>query len=442
MPSKISLQVQNLTEDWVRKINQSPVHWVKLIDPPEHDPFSGKWTIGRTYMEEGDAQGLTAMGKAGAQIWFSRFKPIYLSRPWVVGWESVNEPNVDTLENCRALVSFEVEFARLMHGIGKKVIGACFSTGRPDETMYSTLAPLFPHIDGCGVREYSAPVAQYAETWYVLRYRRLEAGLRALGVKLPPVYVGEGTIDGGMRDEMQPEWAKKGYLWFEQQGITTRSDTMAGIKWADAEYRRDPNVKTVSLFGASMFPPWGWFDLGPLWDDLNGYLWSQVGIPDIVTPPVIIPAPVPVPVPEPGCVLPYLERPLPRGKGTPSRHFGERPDIYKDYGLAGHEGLDYSVAVGTNVLATHAGVVQVAKLDPKGAYGLYVRLRSGKLSTVYAHLSEFRVPVGTVLKAGDVLGLSGNTGRSTGPHLHWGLQIDGWRNPAYKNYIDPEPTRR
>lgn len=134
-----------------------------------------------------------------------------------------------------------------------------------------------------------------------------------------------------------------------------------------------------------------------------------------------------------------LARPLPDGFGRVSQLFGEHPEWYAKYGQAGHAGLDYAVPLFTPVLATHAGVITLGN-DPPG-YGLYVRVAGPQYTTLYAHLSSTVLLAGARVKAGDVLGLSGSTGNSTGAHLHLGLRVNGMRNPAYSNYIDPAPFR-
>jgi murein DD-endopeptidase MepM/ murein hydrolase activator NlpD len=135
-----------------------------------------------------------------------------------------------------------------------------------------------------------------------------------------------------------------------------------------------------------------------------------------------------------------IARPLANGKGTVSQWFGEHPEWYKKYGQAGHAGLDYAVAIGTPVLAAQAGKVTTVANDPTG-YGLYVRISNGVYETIYAHLSKVLVKVGDAVSIAQPIGLSGNSGNSTGPHLHMSLRISGMRNPAYSNWIDMVPFR-
>ena len=85
-------------------------------------------------------------------------------------------------------------------------------------------------------------------------------------------------------------------------------------------------------------------------------------------------------------------------------------------------GVDYPMPVGEPIYATAAGVVIRAVRTNNTASGIHVvvRHRDGRLSW-YLHLSRILVGVGKRVKAGDVVGRSGNTGRSTGPHLHFSI---------------------
>jgi murein DD-endopeptidase MepM/ murein hydrolase activator NlpD len=132
-----------------------------------------------------------------------------------------------------------------------------------------------------------------------------------------------------------------------------------------------------------------------------------------------------------------LRRPLADGFGTVTQWFGEHPENYAKYKIAGHNGLDYGVALGTPVSAAHVGEV-VTGNDPAG-WGLFVRVVMDMYSTIYAHLSQIAVKDGDIVKAGQQIGLSGSTGNSTGSHLHFGLRVG--RAPAYSDYIDPLPFR-
>jgi len=89
-----------------------------------------------------------------------------------------------------------------------------------------------------------------------------------------------------------------------------------------------------------------------------------------------------------------------------------------------HVGIDIGVSIGTKIKSTMAGEVVYAGWNNEG-YGNLVIVKNGKYSTYYAHLSKIPVNLGDQVEAGDVIGLSGSTGNSTGPHLHYEVRVDG-----------------
>ncbi|NJM82439.1 MAG: peptidoglycan DD-metalloendopeptidase family protein [Tabrizicola sp.] len=103
--------------------------------------------------------------------------------------------------------------------------------------------------------------------------------------------------------------------------------------------------------------------------------------------------------------------------------FGYRKDP-KGYGNRMHEGTDMAGAVGTPIYATADGVVVYANWD--NGYGRLVKIQHEfGIETRYAHMSKIRVEVGQRVSRGDQIGDMGNTGRSTGTHLHYEVRIGG-----------------
>ncbi|HWT92775.1 MAG TPA: peptidoglycan DD-metalloendopeptidase family protein [Solirubrobacteraceae bacterium] len=89
-----------------------------------------------------------------------------------------------------------------------------------------------------------------------------------------------------------------------------------------------------------------------------------------------------------------------------------------------HQGVDLPVPVGTPIHAADGGRVAVAGV--MGGYGNYTCIQhTGSLSTCYAHQSSIGVSVGQSVTQGQVIGMSGNTGNSTGPHLHFEVRVNG-----------------
>lgn len=110
--------------------------------------------------------------------------------------------------------------------------------------------------------------------------------------------------------------------------------------------------------------------------------------------------------------------------GWMSSNFGWRIDPFTGK-EAMHEGVDFVVPVGTPVYASAGGIVTYAALNHSG-YGNMVEIDHGNgIITRYAHNSKLLVKVGQMVKRGQEISLSGDTGRSTGPHLHFEVRYKG-----------------
>lgn len=106
--------------------------------------------------------------------------------------------------------------------------------------------------------------------------------------------------------------------------------------------------------------------------------------------------------------------------------FGYRSDPFTGQ-TKGHTGMDLGVPTGTPIRAALPGTVTVSTYN-RGGYGYYIMIVHGNgLSTLYGHCSQLLAPVGRTVEAGDVIALSGSTGRSTGPHLHFEVRVNGNR---------------
>lgn len=121
------------------------------------------------------------------------------------------------------------------------------------------------------------------------------------------------------------------------------------------------------------------------------------------------------------------------GVSIPSRMPLEGAQLTSGFGMRNHPvlggrrqhaGIDLAAPTGTPVYATADGVV--SRADWYSSYGLYISVEHGaSMQTRYAHLSRLAVAAGDPVKKGDLIGYVGSTGRSTGPHLHYEVRVDG-----------------
>ncbi len=123
--------------------------------------------------------------------------------------------------------------------------------------------------------------------------------------------------------------------------------------------------------------------------------------------------------------------------GRISSSFGRRLDPFSGEGSY-HPGVDLEASMGTPVRAAADGVVRGAEWQ--GAYGRAVVIdHGGAVQTLYGHLSRFSVIAGQPIRRGEVIGYSGNTGRASGPHLHYEVRMGG--TPVNPYHYLAEATR-
>lgn len=130
------------------------------------------------------------------------------------------------------------------------------------------------------------------------------------------------------------------------------------------------------------------------------------------------------------------------GKHEITSGFGENLDDplvqkkYEQYHLDGHDGIDFEMPEGTEVLAAEDGVVALTEKD--GDYGTTVVLEHQWGKTYYGHLSEIKVKEGDQVHRGEIIALSGSTGLSTAAHLHFGVKPnENDPNNGYYGKVDP-----
>jgi len=137
-------------------------------------------------------------------------------------------------------------------------------------------------------------------------------------------------------------------------------------------------------------------------------------------------------------ILPFI------GEYIQTQGFGDQLDghgmelVYKRSGMDGHDGLDFAMPKGTPIVAVDEGKVILA--EENWIYGHTVVIQHSWGRTYYGHLDKISVPEGVVIQKGQVMGLSGNTGLSTGPHLHFSLKPNTFdTDNLYYGKVDPAP---
>ena len=135
-----------------------------------------------------------------------------------------------------------------------------------------------------------------------------------------------------------------------------------------------------------------------------------------------------------GADIAAFSSPIPqRAISVPSRMPLEGAQLTSNYGMRTHPvlggrrkhtGIDLAAPTGTPIYATADGVI--GRADWYSSYGLYISINHGaSMETRYAHLSRLAVAAGDNVRKGDLIGYVGSTGRSTGPHLHYEVRVDG-----------------
>jgi len=134
------------------------------------------------------------------------------------------------------------------------------------------------------------------------------------------------------------------------------------------------------------------------------------------------------------------------GNYSQTQSFGGNASMYAQFGLKGHNGLDFGTPNGIQIVSTADGWISEIGTDPTG-YGNYLKVVHNGYLTIYAHFREVIIKLNEKVVSGQLLGYSDNTGNSTGPHLHFAVApcdakgIKTEINNGYSGYIDPNGDR-
>jgi len=228
--------------------------------------------------------------------------------------------------------------------------------------------------------------------------------LAALGVDVSrlKVLVNEWGIDGGIAGHTpQQGW----------RDLTTEDGYIAQVVEAEQYARGIPQIEALMLFTAGYEPPWDGFDHD---EGFCADLAFALKAMEPVAPATRLLAPL------------------------------RREDVVRitqRFTPPSHYGIDYSCYEGTPIYASCDGIAYRGS-QPSG-FGLYIRIEDGAGLYVYAaHLRAWAVADGALVQAGDLIGYSGNTGNSTGPHVHYEVRRAAPSAPrptSAQGAIDPEP---
>ena len=120
-----------------------------------------------------------------------------------------------------------------------------------------------------------------------------------------------------------------------------------------------------------------------------------------------------------------------------SQLFGNPAPMYTNLGLKAHNGIDFACPTGTPIKAVASGKVEFVGQDDKAGKGIYIisELEGQPYRFIYWHLKSFNCEVGDTVEVGQVIGISNNTGMSTGSHLHFGCKPLELVNGIYQDKI-------
>ena len=241
--------------DWAGGLVNSK--YVKIIDPPEQNPFPGQRTIGRIFIGDELERQLVSDGASGALQYWYLVLPFYKSRPWVWAWEGPNEPDMATEEAITNLVDFTRRLGEMMRENKFRSVGLNLSVGWPQLEHAWRFEYVFPALDYIGLHEYSAPTMQHSAGHLCLRYRQTYAQWKPHSP--PPLLIGECGIDGGVISQPRKGW----------KTFANESQFANQLEWYSTELERDDFVEAAFIFTSGPHQDWVDFDFN---EHLSGWL--------------------------------------------------------------------------------------------------------------------------------------------------------------------------
>lgn len=340
--------------------------------------------------------------KRRAQEWWNKRKGWILAVPASenVVYAGYNEIGDDKAE---AFCLFELERMRCLHEWDRSAAVLSMGVGCPGDIglwgVYDPVLKAMGPRDVVDLHEYWVDYADIDNVWHVCRFTIPEIAAHLVGKRIVVSEIGRDLVEG----KGQPGW----------QHTPGAEGFLADLEKAGCKYHAQPNVVGCAVFQlGSTDPRWRPFNCYGIWPTVV----YEYGEAVVLSP---------VPSADTLALVPPIDR-----ENIVRITRGFDPSIP-------HYGIDYSCVVGTPIYAACDGMARcLTDTAANGGFGRYVRIEDGAGLYVYtAHLSVWRVGSGDAVKAGDLIGLSGNTGNSTGPHLHFEVR-KGSRLQA--SAVDPE----
>jgi len=339
-----------------------------------------------------------------AQEWWNKRKGWILAVPAsdnvvYAGYNEIGD------EKAEAFCLFEVERMRCLHEWDRSAAVFSLGVGCPGDIglwgVYDPVIRAMRPRDVIDLHEYWVDNADVDNVWHVCWFTIPEIAVHLVGKRIVVSEIGRDVVESKGR----PGW----------QHTTNAEGFLADLEKAGRKYHDQPNVVGCAVFQlGSADVRWRPFNCYGIWPTVV-YDYGEA----------IVPAPASSA--DTLALVPPIDR-------------ADIVRITRGFDPAiPHYGIDYSCLVGRPVYAACDGMARVlTDTAANGGFGRYVRIETPNYRVYTAHLSEWLVDDGAQVRAGLRIGLSGNTGNSTGPHLHFEVRRNAGSSHLH-GAIDPEP---
>ena len=214
-----------MTQLWMQCQGQNYDPWVvahakalggvKLLNPQYGDwrrfADAGVPILGRMVWPNDSDKRHVADGAAGAEAWFADFWPTARQCSGITLWEGPNEPVTWTIADAQRLDAFTARLADLFHDNGLRLVGLNYSTGHPEFALWQHLGNALAKVDYLGRHSYTVaePWFDRDEWWHAYRLVEDVKAIRAAGLRVPPIILGETGIDRA-GDPAMDGWRARG----------------------------------------------------------------------------------------------------------------------------------------------------------------------------------------------------------------------------------------